>query len=348
MNKLFFILFVITLQYSIAQQTGQHAYSFLNLSNSARLTSLGGNMSSVFDGDISLVKTNPSLIHKSMHSGILLNYVDYFADIQFGHVTYSHTFEKYGSFAFGIQYVDYGTFTEADETGQTYGEFKAGDYAFIVGWGRELHPDFSIGANLKSIHSFYYENKSFALSVDVAGTYHNEEKFFSTSLVVKNIGRQIITYTDGVRESLPFEIQLSASKRLEHVPLRFHALFHNLQKYDITYNDPNVGPKIDPLTGEEITESKISDISNKLMHHVVFGVEFMPSKNFSVRLGYNYHRRKEMLVDTKLSTVGISWGFGFRVSKFQFSYARSAYHLAGSPNVITLTTAISDFVNTLD
>ena len=50
-----------------------------------------------------------------------------------------------------------------------------------------------------------------------------------------------------------------------------------------------------------------------------------------------------MIVDSRLSTVGISWGFGLKISKFGFSYARSAYHLAGSPNVITLTTNLTDF-----
>ena len=40
---------------------------------------------------------------------------------------------------------------------------------------------------------------------------------------------------------------------------------------------------------------------------------------------------------------GFSWGIGIRISKFHFSYARSAYHLAGSPNYITLTTNLSDF-----
>jgi len=50
-----------------------------------------------------------------------------------------------------------------------------------------------------------------------------------------------------------------------------------------------------------------------------------------------------MKVTTKPGTVGFSWGIGIRISKFHFSYARSAYHLVGSPNYITLTTNLSDF-----
>ena len=79
------------------------------------------------------------------------------------------------------------------------------------------------------------------------------------------------------------------------------------------------------------------------MRHIVIGGELILTKNFNIRLGYNYQRRQEMKVDTKLSTIGFSWGFGFKISKFRFNYSRSAYHLVGSPNYITMTTNLSDF-----
>ncbi len=334
---------MLCVNFAFSQSGGKHAYEFLNLTNSSRLVALGGNFSSAFDDDISLALSNPSIISESINNQLLLNYVDYFSDINFGYISYSKTFEKYGSFAASMQYVNYGTFTEADETGEILGDFSAGDMALTLGWGRALHPNFSVGANLKSIYSSYYLYNSFGLAVDVAGTYHNPEHLFSTSLLVKNIGSQIKPYNIGYTEPLPFEVQLAMSKKLEHVPLRFYLLLHNLQKYDITYNDASAGKKYDPFTGLEIAPSKVEDAANKLMHHVVLGVELSPTKSFALRLGYNYHRRKEMIVDSRLSTVGISWGFGFKVYKFAFSYARSAYHLAGSPNVITITTNISDF-----
>jgi hypothetical protein len=79
------------------------------------------------------------------------------------------------------------------------------------------------------------------------------------------------------------------------------------------------------------------------MRHVVVGTEFIPSKNFSLRFGFNYERRKELEVASKYSTVGICWGFGFRIKQFNLSFARARYHLDGSPNTITISTKISDF-----
>ena len=44
-----------------------------------------------------------------------------------------------------------------------------------------------------------------------------------------------------------------------------------------------------------------------------------------------------------IKSAGIVRTNGIRISKFHFNYARSAYHLAGSPNYISVTTNFSDF-----
>jgi hypothetical protein len=95
---------------------------------------------------------------------------------------------------------------------------------------------------------------------------------------------------------------------------------------------------------DPIPEKKFGKFLDKGMRHVVVGGELSPSRNFSLRLGFNYQRRKELKVDSKLSTVGICWGFGFRIKQFNLSYSRARYHLAGSPNNITISTNISDFI----
>lgn len=344
-STLFSILVSLSYICSHGQTGGSHAYEFLLLTNSSRQAALGGNALSVNDEDVSLVLSNPSLITEEVSGQLMLNYSDYFSDINIANVTYARTFEKVGSFAASMQYLNYGTFLEADETGQTYGEFSAADYALTIGWGRKIHPNVLIGANLKGVYSSLYLFNSAAIGVDLAATWQLPDHFFSTSILVRNAGRQIKPYYPGSIEPMPFEIQFAASKKLLHVPLRFHLLLHNLQTWDLTYNDPNIAPEIDPFTGEVIEPSKLSDISNKLMHHVIFGMELAPGKSISFRVGYNYHRRQEMKVASRLSTVGLSWGFGIKIYKFKLSYARSAYHLAGSPNVITLTTNLSDFLS---
>jgi hypothetical protein len=337
-----FILFAFPLL--LAAQNGvNRAFSFLELSNSSRLTALGSNMAAIHDNDVSLVLANPSLISDSMHTDLAINYTDYFAGINYAFATYSHSFDKIGSFAASLQYLNYGKFNETDVYGNSLGEFSAYDMALVVGWGRLLHPGFSIGANAKFIYSDMYKQQASGVAFDVAGSYFNDKNYFCVTLAARNAGRQLNTYTVGVAEPLPFDLQLGVSKRLLHVPLRISVLAHHLQKWDIRYNNPE-DATIDPLTGLAVEERKMAAFSDKLMRHFIIGAELAPSKTFSLRVGYNYQRRKELSVDTRLSTVGISWGFGLRIKKLYFSYARSAYHLAGSPNVITLTTSIGDFL----
>lgn len=329
---------------SYSQIGGDNTYEFLNLTNSARIASMGGNFLAIKDNDITLSLANPSLITEKMHNNMALSFVDYFSDINYGFVSYSRTFEKIGSFVGSMQFIDYGDFSYADISGEQYGKFNVGELAMNVGWGRQLDSLFSIGANFKMIYSAFESYKSFGIAVDVAGTYHNPEKDFTVSLLARNIGRQLVSYRAGNNEPLPFEIQLGMSKRLSHLPFRYSILITHLEKWDLSYDNPlNSNSGIDPITGEEIKENKIGDIADNLMRHIVIGGEFLLTKNFNIRLGYNYQRRQEMKVNTKLSTIGFSWGFGFKISKFHFNYSRSAYHLVGSPNYITMTTNLSDF-----
>jgi hypothetical protein len=329
---------------SFCQLGGNSTYQFLNLTNSARIAGTGGDFLPLIDDDVSLALSNPSAINKSMDNHIALNFIDYYADIKMGHATYSKTLKKFGSFAASVQFINYGTFTEADVTGQTYGEFKANEQAVTFGWGRQLDSSFFIGANIKSIFSHLDEYKSFGLAVDVAGSYYNKPKLFTATLIFKNIGRQLKAYTPGNIEPLPFEIETGISKKFQHVPLRFDIIYNHLEKFDLTYNDPNdPDSKTDPLTGKVIEKNNINKSMDKLMRHFKFGVEFIPVKYFSLRMGYNYQRRKEMRIDTKVSTIGFSWGFGIKIAKLNLYYSRAKYYFNGSPNYITLSANISDF-----
>lgn len=339
---LIFLVFLLVFNSVQAQVGGRSVYNFLNITSSARLSAMGGNFAAIKDNDLSLALVNPSLITPEMTHTLTLNYIKYFSDINYGFAAYSRTFPKVGSFTGGIQYLNYGKFTQADETGQTYGNFHAADYALQIGWGRGLDSSFSIGANLKVILSSLDSYTSFGLCVDVAGTYFNRKRQVAVSLIARNIGRQIVYYTRGNNEPLPFELQLAVSTRPKHIPFRLSIVLTHLERYNLRYTDPSL-PTTDPLTGEVIKTSKVGEIADNLMRHVVIGGEFVPIKALSIRLGYNYQRRKEMTVESKKGLTGFSFGVGLKIRNFSINYGRAMYHISGSPNVITITTDLSGF-----
>ncbi|MFH1000362.1 MAG: type IX secretion system protein PorQ [Bacteroidota bacterium] len=330
---------------SYGQSSGSSTYAFLNLPFSARSIAMGGNFLSIYDNDISLALSNPSLISAEMNNKIDLSFVDYFSDINYGSVSYGLNLEKLGTFIVNMQFIDYGKFEYATETGERLGSFTAGDYAMSLGWSRPISPNIIIGANLKGLYSNYESYNSFGLAVDVAATYLLEKRNISASLIFRNIGTQIKTFTPQNSEDLPFEIQAGFSKALEHLPLRFSLLLTQLQKWDLTYDEQLINPNNQTIiSGEETSSGKIDDFADNLMRHIVIGVELSPIKALSLRLGYNYLKRKEMTIPARLSTVGFSWGFGVNIYKFRINYARNAQHLSPSPNYFSVTTDLDQII----
>lgn len=324
-----------------AQNGGTDTYEFLDLTYSARVAALGGSQIAVKDNDPNFALGNPALLNRGMDNQLTLNYINYFEDINFGYVSYTKHVDTVGTFNLGVNYVNYGKFIERDAGSNEVGTFNSGEYAIVMGYGRDLNKYFSVGANLKTIFSNLYQYNSFGMAVDLGATYYKAEKGFTASLVFKNIGTQIVTY-DGEREPIPFEIQAGISKRLENVPIRLSLTAHSLETPDLSYDSPN--EKKNVLFGEEETEEK-NQFLDKVARHAIFGVEFVPSENFNIRLGYNYQRRKELLIEEKTALVGFSAGFGIRISKFHFSYGWASYHQAGALNSFSIVTRISDFYN---
>jgi len=136
---------------------------------------------------------------------------------------------------------------------------------------------------------------------------------------------------------------LPVSRKLEHLPLRYNILLHDLQRWNLRYTDPSK-TSTDPLTGDPVKQDKFMNILDEGLRHVILGIELTPVNRFVLRLGYNPQLRKEMKLDTKASTVGFSWGFGIRIKKISIDYARSTWHLNGSPNYFTISANLSDFM----
>jgi len=339
MRKKFLFLLSLSLfvfHTAFSQVGGNGVFQFLNLASSPRVAAMGGNFLAIDDNDISLALSNPSLLNPKMNNTIALNFVDYYTDVSYGSVMYANTLKKYGSFMASMQFINYGQFQRTDASGEITGSFSAGDYAFNLGWGRRLDSNFSIGANLKGIYSHYDDNTSFGLGVDVAGSYIDTKHNFTVTLLASNAGRQLKPYRGGNIEPLPFSLSLGMSKKLKHLPFRYSIVYTHIEKWDLNFTDPATTGNVDPITNEPIKKSGMDGFGDDLLRHFIIGGEFTPGKALSLRLGYNYQRRQELGVDTRMRTIGFSWGIGLHISRFQFNYSRSAFHLAGSPNYMSI------------
>ncbi|MBN2744590.1 MAG: type IX secretion system protein PorQ [Marinilabiliaceae bacterium] len=320
-----------------AQQGGASSFDFLTIPHSAKMAAMGGNPVGYYDHDLNHTFHNPAILTDSMSHQVVLNFVPYMAGIKYGFTSYALHVPRAGMFAIGIQNINYGSMTRTDEYDNTLGNFSAAEYALLLTYARQLTPTIRAGIAFKPIYSHLDQYTSMALAADVGIIYHTKNDLTSIGLTFKNFGSQITTY-ETTTEKLPTDLQVGFSTKLAHAPFRFSITWDGLLNWDLEYtaDDSQNGS----ATSNNHTES-ISFGAN-ILRHTTLGVEFAPSRNFFLAGGYHFRRRAELGLDEKMSTVGLSWGVGFRVSKFRFAYGSARYHLAGTTNHFSLTTNLSE------
>lgn len=326
-----FILFLVITIHAAAQIGGENTYRFLTLTNSARVASLGGNHVAINDSaDLNLPFHNPSLLRGTMSRQVLVNYVNYLSDVNYGYASYAIPL-KFGTLAAGMHYINYGNFTETTEEGKITGNFfKAAEYALNLMWSNE-YKRWRYGVNIKPVLSVFEKYQSSGIAFDAGISWLSENRLTTFGMVARNFGTQFTTYYDsGERESLPFDLLAGISQKLAYAPLVISLTAHNLNNW------PMAKPEEEPLTGEELFIEPAEPIAKQIMRHLIVGMEIMPSPAFSIRTGYNYHLRQELKVEERLSTVGFSLGFGVKIKRFRLDYATTRYHIAGSSNHFSL------------
>jgi hypothetical protein len=333
---------------TFSQTGGDNIYEFLNLTHSGLISSLGGSNVSLtgrnlnlawhnpalggtnvsLQGDnINLAYHNPALLNTGMNKSLALNYVNYFAGINYGLAMYSRSCQKAGNIAVGITYLNYGSFTEADASGNITGTFRASESAFSAIYSRELDSMFTVGINFKPVLSHLEKYTSVGFAFDLGASWHNRNNLLSAGLVIRNIGYQITRYASEARGKPPLEVMAGMSARLTHAPFRFSVTFRHLEKYDLTYRYSAT---------EDNNSQGASEFFENLMRHIIIGTEIIPSKNFYLSLGYNHQRRRELQTESKVAGTGFSWGFGLNTSMLIIEFGRASYHLAGSSNHVSL------------
>ena len=327
------IIFFFGIAKVYAQLGGESTYQFLNLMSSPRQAALGGKVLTNVDYDVTQALYNPATINVDMDNQLAINYSNYLGDIRYGTAAYAYTVDRRTqTFHVGMTYINYGSFDGYDENGVSTGTFTGNEAALSVGYARQIgYSDFYVGANLKFITSKLEQYSSIGIATDIGLIYVDDYLDFNAALVIRNVGTQLSTYA-GMKEPLPFEIDLGFSQMLENVPIRWHLTFENLQKWPIA--SPNPARSTTDLNGNQ-TEEKVGFISN-LFRHTIIGVELFPDKGFNLRLGYNFRRAEELKILEQRNFSGLSLGIGLKFNNMRFSYTHARYSSAANTSFLGL------------
>ena len=304
-------LFIFTILLSSTNFGQSTTYDFLRLDMSARAAGLGGSYVTNND-DVDVIFFNPAGLGFLEKDPVSFSFVKHLMDINLFSVTYSTEFENIGRFSTGIQYINYGTFDEADVNGNITGEFGAGELAFLLSYTNKFMDNFYYGTTGKFIYSSIADQSSSAIGLDLGLNYEFPNIMLNLGASVLNIGTQLSSYTD-VKEDLPLDVLIGVSKRLEKLPVRLSLDFHNLnQERDEFYQH---------LKG------------------FTFGAEFYLSEVFTLRFGYDNERREDFKLGSSAGIAGFNGGLGVKISEYKFSYAYSSLGSVGALQSLTLSTA---------
>ena len=334
------IILIFCPLFLFSQIGGENSFSFLNTETSPRIVACGGQIIALIDQDVSASQSTPSLINNSMHNNVVFNYSDYLSDINILSAHYARSFSNFGTIALSLNTIDYGDFIYTDDSGSDLGTFSASDQIITIGGSKELSKQFIFGINFRILNSYYENFYSLALSSNISTTYYNQKHAIVATLLFKNIGRQLISYSIE-EEYTPFEIQCGISKRLKHLPFTYIITLHTLNIFDISNN---FFPELitDPVSQNLVVQEE--SFGKKLLRHVIIGGELNPfNKSVYIRGGFNFQKRFDMHLSNKPYATGFSWGVGLEFSRFEFNFSQSVFHISGIINNFSIATNLSNF-----
>ncbi|MGV3588981.1 MAG: type IX secretion system protein PorQ [Adhaeribacter sp.] len=313
-----------------SQVGGKTTFSFLDLPTNAKVAALGG-FTMGQGPEVYLVTANPALLQPQMHQQVAFSSTGFLADIAYHNLQYATQTERYGTWAMGLSYLDFGEFTQRDAAGQEEGKFTVNAYNLNLTRISKINA-FTLGITAKLAVAGMAEYKAVAVLTDIGGIFKHPEKDLTVGILLKNIGYEVKSFTGNEPESLPFDAQLGFTYKPEHMPLRFSLTAHHLQNFNLAFTDTTFAPQ----SGQKNKKS----LGDEIARHLVVGTEFLLSKNFAVRAGYNHLRRRELRLENASGAAGFSLGAMLRIKAFQLDYARATYHVAGASNHFTVSTSL--------
>ncbi|UFH52822.1 type IX secretion system protein PorQ [Spirosoma sp. KNUC1025] len=296
---------------------GQRVFTFLDLPTHARVAALGGQVASANRPDGSYHLNNPALADSIPNNQLAISLMPYLAAAKYYTLQYGLPGQGKGKWAVGLQYLSYGQLTMTDPVGNTLGTFLANDYALSLTHAR-TEGNFTLGATIKAVGSAIETYSAFGVLADFGGVWRHPDQDITFGLVAKNIGYLVKNYGP-IDANLPFDLQAGVTLKPRHAPVRLTLTAHHLQRFDISYNDPNLNIRYD-LSGNPIPQT--TSVTEKLARHLIIGAELLVHRNVHLLVGYNHQKRQEGKLTTGGGGAGISFGASVQARGFQLTYGR--------------------------
>lgn len=318
-------------------QDGTTAYSFLNVTSSAKIYGLGGVNISLVDEDITVTEQNPALLGSEMSNMVAFNYMHYLGGSNFAGLRYGHSTGEHGAWSASVRYFCYGSMKEALPDGSIIGSFSPKDVAFGGSYAHDFTDRLRGGIAINGLYSAYADYTAFALATDLGINYYDADRDLSLSVVLANLGGQVKRFNEHY-DRLPFDVRLGWSQSFGTFPIRFSITAWNLTKWKLPYYETGDGSS---SSSPVIKES----FGSNLFRHLVFGLDLISSPNYYITLGYNYKTRTDMSTYARSFISGFSLGGGLKLKSIGIGVALAQPHTGGSTFMFNLSLNINEILN---
>lgn len=307
----FFAVLFLLISFSEKMLPQTNTFDFMRMDLNPRAAAVAGSYVANYD-DPNVIFYNPAGINSLENTPVSFSYVSHFAEVSLAGLAIARNFEDIGHFAFGVDYINYGSMTRSDENGTPLGEFRAGEVALLLGYGNKLDENFYYGATVKYIYSGIADFSSTALGVDLGLQYMIPSQMLNIGFSVLNMGQQIKKYFQ-TKEDMPLDVKFGVSKKMERIPITLFFSFNKLNEKKDNFLD-----RLNAFT---------------------FGGEINLSKGLRLRLGYDNEKRQEFKVGGTGGIAGFNIGVGAVIKSYNFDYSYSSFGLVGAINRIGITTS---------
>lgn len=314
MRRLLLLLQALTIMTGIQAREQTSPFGFLELPQSSHEAALGGRNVSVIEQDPALSYSNPAVLTGIYGRRLGLNVVTWMAGTTAAGAQYADAAGSRSTYAVTARYIGYGVSDQTDRLGNVIGTFSSKDIAIGGSYSYRLGENWSGGVTLKAIYSKYSMYTSFAMAADLGIVYLAPSGRFNLGASVTNAGGQIKPF-ENIHETLPFDITLGASVRLEHAPIRLSLTLDRLNRWDSSsFYSPD----------GELTSGEI------LKRHILFGADILVTDRFYVALGYNFRNAAELSTASHKGLTGVTIGTGLNLNRVSFGLSYGKFQVSTS------------------
>ncbi|MDI6735870.1 MAG: PorV/PorQ family protein [bacterium] len=201
--------------YVMAGSPGSKGAVFLKLGQGARANAMGESFVAVAD-DINALYWNPAGIAQIKEKQATFMYSDWLEEINYNYLAYVSPAQINGGVMGGaITLLDSGSIDKYDTNQTNLGTFDGKDIAVAVSYGKEMAPNYSLGATLKYIQMKIDGKKSTGFGLDVGCLYKPQIENLTLGVNIQNFGPKLGAF-DKEKDALPLNFKLGGAYRLNN------------------------------------------------------------------------------------------------------------------------------------